>query len=115
MVGQKVTHKVFGCGTIIELSNAYLTVNFGDSEKKFVYPDAFEKYLTSTDPELMEQIDKDIQAKRSVCSNSVLSTVHSSTTPTQSQMRTGSILKKWNALMWRSNATTVMGVKGRII
>ena len=43
MLGRKVNHKVFGCGTITELTSAYLTVNFGDSEKKFVYPDAFEK------------------------------------------------------------------------
>ena len=33
MLGRKVKHKVFGCGTITELTSAYLTVNFGDSEK----------------------------------------------------------------------------------
>lgn len=53
-------HKVFGYGTITELTSVYLSVNFGNSEKKFVYPDAFEKHLTSTDPELMEKVDKDI-------------------------------------------------------
>lgn len=81
MLGRKVNHKVFGCGTITELTSAYLTVNFGDSEKKFVYPDAFEKYLTSTDPELMEQVDKDIQSKKicplkfcSVCQSPICNT-----------------------------------------
>lgn len=48
MVGQKVTHTRYGCGTITDLSNTYLTIKFEDVEKKFVYPDAFEKYLTST-------------------------------------------------------------------
>lgn len=94
MVGRKVTHKVYGCGTITELSNTYLTVNFGDSEKRFVYPDAFEKYLTSVDLEFMEQIHKDIQAKRSAHSNSVLSAIHSSATPIQSQMRSQKHVQK---------------------
>ena len=94
MLGRKVNHKVFGCGTITELTSAYLTVNFGDSEKKFVYPDAFEKYLTSTDPELMEQVDKDIQSKKSAHSNSVLSANHLSATPTQPQMRSQKHAKK---------------------
>ena len=94
MLGRKVNHKVFGCGTITELTSAYLTVNFGDSEKKFVYPDAFEKYLTSTDPELMEQVDKDIQSKKSSHSNSVLSANHLSATPTQPQMRSQKHTKK---------------------
>ena len=94
MLGRKVKHKVFGCGTITELTSAYLTVNFGDSEKKFVYPDAFEKYLTSTDSKFMEQVHKDIQAKRSAHSNSVLSTIHSSAIPTQAQRRSQKHIKK---------------------
>ena len=94
MVGRKVTHKVYGCGTITEFTSAYLTVNFGDSEKKFVYPDAFEKYLTSTDPELMKQVDKDIQSKQSAHSNSILSAIHLSAAPTQSQVRLQKHVKK---------------------
>ena len=94
MVGQKVTHTMYGCGTITELSNTYLTVKFGDSEKKFVYPDAFEKYLTSTDSKFMEQVHKDIQAKRSAHSNSVLSTIHSSAIPTQAQRRSQKQVKR---------------------
>lgn len=94
MLGRKVKHKVFGCGTITELTSAYLTVNFGDSEKKFVYPDAFEKYLTSTDPELMKQVDKDIQSKQSAHSNSILSANHLLATPTQLQMRSQKHIKK---------------------
>ena len=94
MVGQKVTHTMYGCGTITELSNTYLTVKFGDSEKKFVYPDAFEKYLTSTDSKFMEQVHKDIQAKRSAHSNSVLYTIHSSAIPTQAQRRSQKQVKR---------------------
>lgn len=87
MIGRKVTHKVFGCGTITELSSAYLTVNFGDSEKKFVYPDAFEKFLTSADPELMAQVTTDLQAKRVARTKVAPSIVHASATPPQTQAR----------------------------
>lgn len=87
MLGRKVIHKIFGCGTITNLTGEYLTVNFGDSEKVFAYPDAFGKYLVSTDPELMEQVNKDIQSKQSARANSILSAIQSSVTPMQMKLR----------------------------
>lgn len=94
MLGRKVTHKILGSGIITELSSAYLTVDFGGSEKKFTYPDVFEQYLTSTDPELMGQVDRDLAAKRADRARVVLSTIHSSATPQQSQILPRKKLKK---------------------
>ena len=94
MLGRKVTHKILGSGIITELSSAYLTVNFGGSEKKFTYPDVFEQYLTSTDPELMGQVDRDLAAKRADRAKAVLSTIRSSATPQQLQILPRKKLKK---------------------
>ncbi|MBQ8974992.1 MAG: hypothetical protein IJ072_04625 [Oscillospiraceae bacterium] len=47
--GQKVIHKVFGTGVISDLANATVTVDFNGEAKKFVYPQAFNGYLTAVD------------------------------------------------------------------
>lgn len=64
MIGCKVFHNIFGGGTITSIEGKILTVNFGESIKKFVYPDVFEKFLISTDSELMEQVNRDLRKKR---------------------------------------------------
>lgn len=65
MVGCKVFHNIFGDGTIIDKSGNLLTVNFNGDKKKFVYPDAFEKFLRSADHKLMLQVNRDLQHKHS--------------------------------------------------
>lgn len=47
LLNLKVKHKKFGTGTIISSEDNKIIVHFPDinSEKKFVYPDAFEKFL----------------------------------------------------------------------
>ena len=49
MVGCIVFHNTFGSGTIISKTANLLVIDFNGTEKKFVYPDAFEKHLTSVD------------------------------------------------------------------
>ncbi|WP_242862876.1 hypothetical protein [Clostridium sp. C105KSO13] len=46
VVGKKVEHKVFGQGTITNHSGNIVTISFPKEEKKFIYPDAFAKFLT---------------------------------------------------------------------
>lgn len=47
MVGDKVTHKSFGTGTIISIDNKEMSVRFADKTSRFFLPDAFEKgFLT---------------------------------------------------------------------
>ena len=46
-VGDRVTHKSFGPGDVMSIDEKYIFVHFPDVEKKFLYPDAFEKgYLS---------------------------------------------------------------------
>ena len=42
-VGVFVSHKAFGNGVVIEISNGMILVEFGEAEKKFMFPDAFVK------------------------------------------------------------------------
>ena len=61
----EVNHKAFGCGTVVAKQGKYLTVKFGTVQKVFVYPDAFEGYLTLSDGTVPEEIVIDIEtAKR---------------------------------------------------
>lgn len=56
----QVRHKSFGVGTIIAKDGKYIKVKFAGAEKMFVYPDAFEKFLTLADGSVSEQIKADI-------------------------------------------------------
>lgn len=58
--GQKVKHKTFGEGTIIEQTNEYLIVSFAQGNKRFVYPDAFSSFITALDPNIHTAVNKEI-------------------------------------------------------
>lgn len=60
----KVMHKSFGEGMIVEHVGNYITVNFETASKKFVYPDAFEKFLTLADGTVSEDIINDINTSK---------------------------------------------------
>lgn len=46
-VGDTIEHKSFGKGEVMSIDEKYIFVRFADVEKKFLYPDAFEKgYLS---------------------------------------------------------------------
>ena len=64
MIGAKVKHKIFGTGTITSIDERTLLVEFAAGEKKFVYPDAFEKFIESEDPEIQRRMIEEIQDKR---------------------------------------------------
>ena len=59
-IGQEVKHKVFGVGTVSGMNGKYLTVAFQNTEKVFVYPDAFEKFLTLSDGTVSNEILEDL-------------------------------------------------------
>lgn len=61
MVGVKVKHSVFGTGTITEYSNNYIIVEFPSKTCKFVYPDAFEKFIKAEDASVQERIIQQIK------------------------------------------------------
>jgi len=53
---QQVIHKAFGNGTVIEQNGDYITVQFGDTAKKFVSPDAFITFLKCEDTSLQNKL-----------------------------------------------------------
>lgn len=55
-----VRHNKFGDGSVTRFDGKYLTVTFSSGDRVFVYPDAFEKFLTVTDHAMMEQISSDL-------------------------------------------------------
>lgn len=57
----KIRHKTFGEGTVKTMDGKYITALFGSLEKKFVYPDAFENFLTLEDGTVSSEILEDIK------------------------------------------------------
>ncbi len=57
-----VNHTTFGRGVIAEVKGKYLTVKFAQTQKVFVYPDAFEKFLTCEDGTVPSEILTDLSA-----------------------------------------------------
>ncbi len=62
LLGYSVAHKAFGEGVIIKWDEKYVTVRFATQEKTFVYPNAFNGYMTLLDPAIMTAIQEDINA-----------------------------------------------------
>lgn len=63
-VNLKVKHRSFGDGTVVVANGKYLTVKFANAEKIFVYPDAFESYLTLADGTVSTEIATDISVSK---------------------------------------------------
>ena len=59
-----VNHKSFGLGTVVSHQGKYMTVRFENVQKIFVYPDAFESFLTLEDGTVSDEIMVDIAAAR---------------------------------------------------
>lgn len=60
LIGLKVKHAVFGIGTITEKDGNYITVEFAAKTTKFIYPDAFEKFIKAEDPAVQQAIADEI-------------------------------------------------------
>jgi hypothetical protein len=51
-----VTNRTYGDGKVTEVSDTYIRVRFGECEKKFQYPMAFESILTCKDVNLQDKL-----------------------------------------------------------
>ncbi len=60
----KVTHKTFGEGIVTNHEGNYINVSFGGAVKRFVYPDAFDRFLTVDDESIGAAIKVDIDASK---------------------------------------------------
>lgn len=63
LINKEVTHKVFGKGQIVQLYDSVVEIDFGDERKKFVFPDAFGKFLKLQDKEAVQSIKRIIKMK----------------------------------------------------
>lgn len=60
----EVNHKSFGKGTVVSQQGKYITVRFDGIQKIFVYPEAFENFLTLADGTVPDEIMIDIEAAK---------------------------------------------------
>lgn len=64
LINEEITHKVFGEGDIIEQNGSFITIDFNDDVKKFVYPDAFGKFITLKNRDTAESLEKVISKRK---------------------------------------------------
>ena len=64
LLGQAVKHISFGKGVITDVSTKVVTVHFPQGEKRFLYPQAFAKFLTLKDEEKQEVINEKNRRRR---------------------------------------------------
>lgn len=57
LLGQPVKHIAFGKGIITDVTSKIVTIHFSQGEKKFLYPQAFSKFLTLKDTEKQKEIN----------------------------------------------------------
>ena len=63
LINKKVTHKQFGIGNIVKHNDSSIEIHFAAENKKFIYPDAFEKHLKLHNQSDANAIEKIIQKK----------------------------------------------------
>ncbi|AXF54993.1 malate synthase [Salicibibacter kimchii] len=63
LINEEITHKVFGQGDIVDQDESSVTVNFNEDTKKFVYPDAFGKFITLKDRDTAQSLKKVISKR----------------------------------------------------
>lgn len=66
LLNKKVKHKVFGEGKIVRFKGKHLSIKFKVGEKKFVYPDCFENFLTIENEEMDQVIQEEITSKNTL-------------------------------------------------
>ena len=64
LLNQIVIHPAFGRGQIINYKDGKLRVVFGSDEKVFLYPEAFEKFLTFDDLKMQDVALSELQQKK---------------------------------------------------
>ena len=73
LLGMTVLHGTFGLGTVIDIFDNHIKVDFGNGViKTFVYPDAFEKFLSLSDENVMQKIRTDIEQKKNIAAEQLL-------------------------------------------
>jgi hypothetical protein len=63
LINKKVTHQRFGMGSIVKHNDSSIEIHFASENKKFVFPDVFEKHLKLHDKSVANLLEKIIQKK----------------------------------------------------
>lgn len=63
LINKKVTHKVFGEGSIVTHNDSRVEIKFTTENKKFIYPDVFAQHLKLHDSSDAQLIEKMIEEK----------------------------------------------------
>ena len=61
LINKKVTHKLFGIGSIVNQNDSIIEIHFKAENKKFVFPDVFEKHLKLQDKSEANSLNEIIQ------------------------------------------------------
>lgn len=63
LINKEVSHRRFGKGSIVKHNDSFIEISFTTESKKFLYPDAFGKYLKLHDEEAANSVKKVLQKK----------------------------------------------------
>ncbi|MBU8690446.1 malate synthase [Priestia megaterium] len=63
LINKKVTHKLFGIGSIVKYNDSSIEIHFASENKKFVFPDVFGKHLKLHDKSVADLLGKIIEKK----------------------------------------------------
>lgn len=63
LINKKVTHKLFGIGSIVKYNDSSIEIHFASENKKFVFPDVFGKHLKLHDKSVAHSLEKIIEKK----------------------------------------------------
>jgi hypothetical protein len=64
LADKQVIHKTFGKGSVVKYSDSYIKIGFPSGNKEFIFPDAFEKYLTFIDQKAANLVEKMLKERR---------------------------------------------------
>lgn len=63
LINKKVTHKLFGMGSIVKHNDSSIEIHFTSENKLFIFPDAFEKHLQLHDKNDAKSLEEMILKK----------------------------------------------------
>ena len=69
VIGQLVKHNSLGVGQIISCDESQVNVEFENGLESFIYPDAFDKYLSFVDETLQNEISAELSKKNDLKKN----------------------------------------------
>ncbi len=64
LINKEVTHKRFGKGSVVKQYDSIIEIHFATENKKFVFPDAFGKFLKLHDKSSADSLEKVLQKRK---------------------------------------------------